>query len=371
MERVLTTKVNYLADVLGYDITLILTDGDDQQPAFALSPKIKIVQLGIHFEDLWRLSFLKKIPVYLKKQRIYRRLLSQTLLELKPDVTVSLLRREINFLASIPDGSMKVGELHFCRKHYRNFEKGDTNPVKRLFANWWMRQLVRQLKRLDRFVVLTEEDKEAWVELSNVTVIPNPTPIAPFIEEEHRHKHVIAAGRFVYQKGFDLLTEAWSKICQRFPDWELYVYGRGDKTEYEALARQLNANHIHFEDATPQLMERFRTSSIFVLSSRFEGLPMVVLEAMNYGMAVAAFACACGPKDIITPGVNGLLAEDGNVDDLADKLAQLMADEAFRTRLGKQAATDVHQYEVPPIMARWDRLFHELMLNYKQKGGRA
>ena len=103
VERVLTTKANYFADVLGYEIYIILTDGKGKEPYYKLSPKIKVIHLDINFEELWHLSFLRKIPVYLKKQRVFKRKLTEVLMDIKPDITVSLLRREINFITSIKD----------------------------------------------------------------------------------------------------------------------------------------------------------------------------------------------------------------------------------------------------------------------------
>lgn len=120
VERVLTTKANYLAENGNYDIYILLTDGKGKPPCYTLSPKVKIIQLDIDFEELWELPLWKKVPVYLKKQRIYRRKLSAALSHLKPDITVSLLRREINFITSLKDGSKKIGELHVNRKNYRN-----------------------------------------------------------------------------------------------------------------------------------------------------------------------------------------------------------------------------------------------------------
>ena len=212
VERVLTTKANYLADVAGYDVYIVLTDGKGKEPYYPLSPKVKIIQLDINFEELWHLSFLKKILVYLQKQRIYKKRLTSTLLALKPDITVSLLRREINFLTSIKDGSKKVGEIHVNRDNYRNFEANDTNFIKNIFAKWWIKNLEYKLRKLNRFIVLTHEDKEKWTGIKNVEVIPNPLCS---IQSQHsllQDKRVIAVGRYAYQKGFDLLLNAWKHV---------------------------------------------------------------------------------------------------------------------------------------------------------------
>ena len=204
VERVLTLKANYFADHLGYDITIILTEGKDKPLFYPLSEKIKVINLDIGFEELWSCSFFKKIFIYLRKQRQYKKALTNELMRLRPDITISLLRREINFINQIKDGSRKIGELHVNRANYRNFEANDTNIVKSLFAKIWMRSLVSKLKNLDQFVVLTNEDKIAWPELENVIVIPDPLSFIPESISPLTAKRVIAVGRYHYQKGFDL-----------------------------------------------------------------------------------------------------------------------------------------------------------------------
>ena len=122
VERVLTLKANYFVEHYGYDITIILTEGKDKPLFYPLSDKINVINLDINFEELWRCSFVKKIFVYLKKQRLFKKLLTAELMRLRPDITVSLLRREINFITDIPDGSKKIGELHVNRANYRSLE---------------------------------------------------------------------------------------------------------------------------------------------------------------------------------------------------------------------------------------------------------
>ena len=159
VERVLTLKANYFAERFGYDITIILTEGKEKPLFYPLSPKIKVINLDINFEKLWTCSFIKKIFVYLKKQRLYKKRVEAELMRIRPDITISLLRREINFINDIKDGSRKIGELHINRANYRNFEANNSNFVKNLLAKFWMKSLVGKLKRLDRFVVLTNDDK--------------------------------------------------------------------------------------------------------------------------------------------------------------------------------------------------------------------
>lgn len=200
VERVLTLKANYFAEQLGYDITIILTEGLNRPLFYPLSEKVKVINLHLNFEELWNCSFIVKIYLYLKKQRVYKKKLTKELMRLKPDITISLLRREINFISGIQDGSKKVGELHVNRANYRNFEANDSSLIKSVFAKLWMNNLIGHLKKLDKFVVLTEEDKKQWTELNNIISIPDPLAFFSDQISSLKNKRVIAVGRYVYQK---------------------------------------------------------------------------------------------------------------------------------------------------------------------------
>ena len=358
VERVLTLKANYFAENFGYDITIVLTEGKGKTLFYPLSPKVKVVNLDINFEELWTCSFAKKVFVYLRKQRVFRKQLTAELMRLRPDITISLLRREINFLSNIKDGSKKIGELHVNRANYRNFEEGDANFVKNLFAKFWMRNLVTKLKHLDRFVVLTEEDRQAWQELSNVCVIPDPLSFVPQKVSQLTEKRVIAVGRYAYQKGFDLLLKAWSLIEQQFPDWQLAIYGDGDRTPYEKQLKELNvdAARCHLYGKTKDIEAEYQNSSLFVFSSRFEGFGMVLVEAMACGLPVVSFACPCGPKDIVSDGHDGLLVENGNVAALAEALSKMMADEKLRNSFSEHALKKVQRFRMEQIAERWKKV---------------
>ena len=359
VERVLSLKANYFADVFGYDITIILTEGKDKPLFYPLSEKIKVINLDVDFEELWTCSFIKKIVVYLKKQRIFKQRLTAELMRIRPDITVSLLRREINFINDIKDGSKKIGELHVNRANYRNFETGDTNVVKRLFAKYWMHNLVSHLKRLDRFVVLTEEDKASWTELSNVEVIPDPLAFEIDKLSPLTNKRVIAVGRYVYQKGFDLLLQAWKTIEQQHPDWELAVYGMGNRSPYERIIDEchIDRTRCHLNGPTDDIKKEYMNSSLFVFSSRFEGFGMVLIEAMACGLPVVSFDCPCGPKDIVRHNEDGLLVPSGRPDLLADALHKLMIDEEKCQRMASAAVKNVARFVLSEICGRWNALF--------------
>ena len=359
VERVLTLKANYFAEHFGYDITIILTEGKGKPFFYPLSPKINVINLDIHFEELWTCSFLKKIWVYLKKQRLFKKALTAELMRIRPDITVSLLRREINFINDIKDGSRKIGELHVNRANYRNFNTQNVGVVKRLFAKFWSHNLVAHLRCLDKLVVLTEKDREAWVELNNVVAIPDPLSLYPIGISPLTEKRVVAVARYSHEKGIDLLLKAWSIVEKRVSDWRLDVYGDGNRTPYNQLIEELRIDNSRcvLHGRTDNVEAEYVNSSIFVLSSRFEGFGMVLTEAMACGLPVVSFDCPWGPRSIIANGDDGLLVENGNVDALADSLTRLIDDADLRQRVAARGVKNVQRFRVDYIAECWKELF--------------
>ena len=362
VERVLTLKANYFAEQFGYDITIILTEGKDRNLFYPLSEKVKVVNLDIGFEELWKCSFFKKVFVYLKKQYQYKKLLKQELMRIRPDITISLLRREINFLTSVNDGSKKIGELHVNRANYRNFEQGEANMFKNLFAKFWMQNLVSTLKQLDKFVVLTKEDRQNWFELENVVVIPDPLTFSSSTYSPLTEKRVIAVGRYVYQKGFDLLLKSWSIVEKKCPDWMLTIIGQGDRLPYETLIDELRIDRARCKLLGPKerIQGEYMSSSLLVMSSRFEGFGMVLIEAMSCGLPVVSFDCPCGPKDIINNNVDGILVDSGNVEKFAESIIMLIQHPEKRKEMAIKALENVQRFRVDRIAEKWKSLFDAL-----------
>lgn len=364
MERVLTLKANYLADRLGHDIYIILTDGKDKEPWYALSPRIKVIHLDLNFDALWHLPLWKKGLVYLQKQRIYKKRLTQCLQELKPDITISMMRREINFINKIKDGSRKIGEVHVNRKNYRNFDDASQKTFKRILQKLWMNQMLRKVKQLDRFIVLCNEDKAQYPELNNVSVISNPLSFFPEQIIGTPSKQVLAVGRYEPQKGFDLLLQAWQKVHHQHPDYKLVIYGAGDSTPYKRQAQELHLeNSCQFHAPVDHIVEKYMESEIFVLSSRFEGFGMVITEAMSCGVPPVSFACPCGPKDIIDNGKDGFLVPNGDTDKLAEKICFLIEHPEIRDQMGIQARTNARRFQLENVMKQWEQLFDEVLKN--------
>lgn len=360
--RVLTMKANYFAENYGYDITIILTEGYGKPLFYTLSPQIKVINLNLNFEEIWHKSFIKKALFYLKKQRKYKNILTNELMQLHPDITVTLLRREINFINNIKDGSIKIGEMHVLRSHFRNFEKNDTNIIKELFSKYWSYRLIGKLQRLERMIVLTEKDCQAWKELNNVIAIPNPLSFTPKEISSLTEKKIIAVGRYYQEKGFDLLLEAWAKIYKEHPDWRLEIYGDGDKHSYEEIRDRLAIppTCCILNGRTNNIEKEYVNSSIFVCSSRFEGFGMVLTEAMACGLAVISFDCPWGPGSIISHNEDGILVEAERTDKLAAAIDSVINNPEKRISLAQNAIKNVKRYQMDKIAMQWKDLFDSL-----------
>lgn len=362
-ERVVSVKANYFAEHLGYDVTIIVTEGNKGNSFFPLSDKVKVVNFGLGFEDLWNKPFLKKIYLYLVKQREYKRLLTRELLKIQPDITITTLRREINFIHEIKDGSRKIGELHLSRANYRGIEDRESSIIKSLFSKCWKKNVISNLQRLDRFVVLNENAVQEWPELDNVTMIPDPLPLKMEEKSTLQSKRIVTIGRYSYEKGYDYLLRIWALVEKKYPDWQLNVYAMGDPTPYVKLMDELSVDprRCHLNSSLVDVESEYLRSSILAQPSRTEGFGLVLVEAMACGLPVVAFDCENGPRSLITDGEDGFLIPPYDVELFADRLMLLMDDERLRVEMGEKGLLKSQQYHISQIASQWEQLFDELM----------
>lgn len=360
MSRVLSQKVNYLAEHTDYEMYVVLTENASISHYYKLSPRVKFVNFDINFEVIQTMPLYRKIWNYYWKTQKYKRQLTEYLMHIHPDITISVLRREINFINDIQDGSKKVGEIHFNRQSYRIFNKEFLPSfVNRYITRKWKDNLDSQVRRLDRFVVLTNEDARNWTGFENLSVIPNPISRFPEILSDCSSNHVIAVGRYTWQKGFDLLICAWKSVYKKHPDWILDIYGPGNSTAYcEQAEKDGVSSVVCCHDADPDIYGRYADSSIFVLSSRYEGFGLVLAEAMATGLPVVSFRCPCGPEDIISDGKDGILVENGNIDELAGAICSLIEDSDKRKQFGLIGRKNAMRYHEDIIMEKWMELFN-------------
>ncbi|TDC56057.1 glycosyltransferase family 4 protein [Actinomadura sp. KC345] len=251
-----------------------------------------------------------------------------------------------------PRGTATIGQDHMSLESYQ--------PALR-------RQVVRAYRRLTVLSVLTEPARagyESALAGSGVRIvrIPNAAPPLPGRPSRRADEVVLAAGRLVSNKGFDLLIRAFAPIAAEHPGWTLRIFGSGVRRDrLAALIDELGlAGRVRLCGLTRDLHGEMARASIYALSSRREGMPMVIIEAMGMGLPVVSFDCPFGPPELITHGRDGLLVPTGDVDALTAALRELIADPALRDRLGEQAVRSARAYDLEHIGARWSRLISGL-----------
>jgi glycosyltransferase involved in cell wall biosynthesis len=193
-------------------------------------------------------------------------------------------------------------------------------------------------------------------------VIPNATPFDVDEPAPLSSRTVLAAGRFTHQKGFDRLVAAYAPLAESHPDWQLHIYGHGEL--WEQISAQVGGldvgDRIQLKGITSEFEAVLKNASVYAMSSRFEGLPMVLLEAFSKGVPPVSFDCPEGPRQLIEDGVNGLLVPEGDVPALTQALRGVMDDDDLRRRLGAGALRSAAEYHVDAVVERWISLFEEL-----------
>lgn len=358
MERVLLNKVTYLSQLPGWKVAVVTTDQHQRPPFYPFPEKVRMTDLGINYSEDNGKGAWKKITGYLRKRKEHKRKLTALLLKEKPNIVVSLYPSESSFIPDIKDGSKKVLELHYCK--FFRLQYG-----RRGLLGWIDKLRTRQdeqiVRRFDKFVVLTNEDRGYWGNLPNIEVIPNAAMHVSDAYSDVMNKRVIAVGRLDYQKGFDRLVQAWQLVRHtgKFTDWKLDIFGQGEWREMlqQMIDKAELQDSVRLNRPTKQIGEEYVKSDMLVMSSNYEGFPMVMIEAMACGLPVVSFDYKCGPKDIIQPGINGLLVPNGDIQALADAMMKVMEDEAYRKMLSQNARKVVDTYSEQAVMSQWIRLF--------------
>lgn len=346
MERVLTFQANYFADKLGYDVSILTYEKSDKPDFFPLSTKVKRIFISplreTHQNKFINLYLFKKYLKLLKKD------IEQLLFEESFDICLSF-GLEGNFLCSINDKSKKIVEFHFSNDF---FKQNSTRIIQRIWRNYRFRKSITNLKRYDKMVVLTETDRNIWKKyLDNVVAINNPNVIETTKSSTLENAIAVSLGRLTKEKGFDRLIEIWDLLSKNGQKWELHVYGRGP--EYDNLNAQIaNRNlrdKIKIFEPVKDVNTVYENASLYLMTSRFEGFGLVLIEAMSFGLPVVSYNLV-GPSELINNGYNGFLIENGNKKDFSEKTNLLIESEAKRKELGANSLEFVKKFSPDIIM---------------------
>lgn len=215
-------------------------------------------------------------------------------------------------------------------------------------------------KKYGKIITITENDAKYYYKLGHKPeVMYNPSPFEICTEYFKDSKKIIAVGRLGYQKGFDNLIKAWFYVEQKYPDWTLDIYGEGpDKESLLSLIRKNNLVNVHLCSPTTQITQVYRKGAFLVMSSRYEGLPMVLIEAQTFSLPTISFDCPFGPREIITHEQDGLLVENQNIQKLAEAMQFLMTNTEKRMFFSKNASNAAQRFTKEKIIAEWEEILN-------------
>ena len=364
-DRVIAEKANWLAEN-GHEVAIVTDTQMGREPVFPLSPKVWLIDLAIDFSKEYGHGFLMRIYMYYKLMHQYRKKMTEVLMQNHPDIVITTLGRDISFITKIKDGSRKIGEAHTTKNFIRNFHLLEQrNIIFRYLTKYFRWNMDRKVSQLDALVVLTSQDQHDWGNKIPVYVIPNSYPFYPDIPSTCDNKQAIIVGRYNSAKGYNYLVDAWKLVHQKHPDWIINIFGSG---EYENDIRRRIFDEglqdvIVMNSPTDHIMEEYLKSSIYVMSSVFEGFAMVLLEAMACGLPCVSFDCPYGPRNVITDGEDGILVEYLNSHALADNICRLIENKDLRKAMGNKGRRNVLRFSRETIMPQWVKLFESVTKN--------
>ena len=221
--------------------------------------------------------------------------------------------------------------------------------------------MVRTAKKYDKIVCLTKADYKRW-HTNKVVQIYNPVTIQSNVISDCSAKEIIAIGRMPQrQKGFDMLLDCWKLLEDKYPEWQLKIYGGGNPEAYHKQISDLQLKRVSIPGQTNDVPSVLSNSSIYVLSSRYEGFPLIICEAMSCGLPIVAFDCPSGPSEMVSDGTNGyIINKVGDIISMSERISNLIENEQLRKEFGKQSYQMSKKYNIDYVMSKWTQLFEEL-----------
>lgn len=367
-ERIISEKMNYMATRYGYDVSIITCyQFPDSMPnCYYLSYKVKQINLCIPLHEQYRHPYPQRLLDRWGYIRQLRMKLQETVNSIKPDIIIGVGYVLADEVCRIKYQATKIIEAHEARIFTKTFYLHQdfsflTNLYFKLSRKLYLRTIE---KKADIIITLTKEDATNWRKAKRVEIIPNFSIMSVSKLSNGDVKRAIAIGRLEWQKGYDRLINIWKLVGPKHPDWQLDIYGEGTQEfDLTNAIKESNISNAAIHPFTNNISQEYATSSVCVLTSRYEGFSLVLLEALRHGVPCITFDCPYGPKELVSDDQCGYVIENGNIDQFAEKLSFLMDHAETRKQFGKAAIIKAQSYQIDTIMNQWKQLFESLTSN--------
>ena len=369
VERVLSQRLSLLAESGMYEVYLITYNQYGAPFSFPISDKVHYVDLATRYIERCSYHGLYQYWDRFFSRRLFVRSFRQCVEDIKPDVVtcVDMHLADLRAVVSLKNDVMKVVECHCGLSAYFNDLEKIENRYKRKRERTLKQKLIRTIGMFDRIVVMTEEEKTKWNFGDKVVFIPNMLVSYPedFLERTITHKRVISVGRYAYQKGYDMLMQAWKMVEDKHPDWSLHIYGShdGDMGDYDQLRHAIDDNtmrNVYLHSVTTDIYTKYYENDFYVMSSRFESFGLVLIEAMSCGLPIVSFDCNYGPRSIVTDGETGILVPPYDVKKLALSICFMIEHNDERMKMGRNARVAILKYKPERIISFWQHFYQSL-----------
>lgn len=346
--RTICHQANEFVSRFGYEVTIV-TFNDLKNDGFELHSKIGRIKL---YYPVFGANPAKRIINTVRLKRKLKRLIKG----INPDITVTLQNiKETGWTSSYRPAGKTIVESH------SNYvaQLPENGSLLRKVSNIFVRKLIRNA---DRFVVLTQRDVDSYGHICKAVHISNAVPFTSDRLPDYGARRVVAVGRIDALKNFNALVDIWAEVSRKFPQWKLRICGDGPRKD--ALMEQIQRLGLSESvevGYTPNVADEYLSSSIMAMTSKQEGMPMVLLEAAACGLPCVAFDCDNGPSEAIDDGTTGYVIPKWDKELFARRLGELMADEELRRKMGEAAVAKMdREYSDDVIMNKWNDLFKSL-----------
>ena len=362
-ERVIIDKANYLAEK-GHQVKLVSYEQGEHKLSYQLHPDVKYEDTNCRFFTLSKYSVVSHLIHFVRLKTEFTKKLSLIVERFSPEVIV--LASDWTFLLKpvikTAKGTSVMCEFHNSFDHIVKNIGGTDQGMKIRLTKAYYHHVIKGMRACACLISLTENDATHWRNYcDNVRIIPNPLTYFPDTINDipKESGRIIFAGRLNAEKRIDRLISAFSLIADNYPQWHISIFGEGtEKNALEVLIQLKNMQkQISVNPPTDKIFDEYKKAQFLVLCSEYEARPLVLTEAMSCGTPCVSFDCPSGPSEIIEDKVTGLLAENGNIEDLAEKMEWMITHEAERLEMGKKSRLAAEKYRPAVVMKEWEKAY--------------